>query len=48
MKKLMIGKGGNDSLSIEHKDEIQGFFHKSMELLISSIINLKYVEKTYI
>ena len=30
---------GNDSLSIEHKKEIQVFFPKSSYLLISSILN---------
>ena len=29
---------GNDSLSIEHKEEIH-IFHKSMDMLISSILN---------
>ena len=29
---------GNDSLSIEHKEEIR-IFHKSMDLQISSILN---------
>ena len=28
-------KDGNDSLSIEHKEEIKVIFHKSMDLLIS-------------
>ena len=37
--KLKIGKDGNDSLSIEHKDELQIIFHKFMDLLISSILN---------
>ena len=32
-------KDGNDSLSIEHKEEIQVIFHKSIDLLISSILN---------
>ena len=32
----MIEKDGNDSLPIEHKEEIH-IFHKSMYLLISSI-----------
>ena len=32
-------KDGNDSLPIEHKQEIQVIFHKSMNLLISSILN---------
>ena len=31
-------KDGNDSLSIEHKVEIN-IFHKSMDLLISSTLN---------
>ena len=30
---------GDDSLSIEHKEEIQVIFHKSMDLLTSSIFN---------
>ena len=34
--KLKIEIEGNDSLSIEHKEEIH-IFHKSMDLLISSI-----------
>ena len=33
---LKIGKDGNNSLSIEHKEEIH-IFHKSMDLIISSI-----------
>ena len=33
-----IEKDGNNSLSIEHKEEIL-IFHKSMDLLISSILN---------
>ena len=36
--KLKIEKDGNDSLSIEHKEEIY-IFHKSMDLLISNILN---------
>ena len=32
-------KDGNDSLSIEHKEEIQVIFYKSMDLLIISIPN---------
>ena len=36
--KLKIEKDRNDSLSIEHKEEIR-IFHKSMDLLISSILN---------
>ena len=35
---LKIEKDGNESLSIGHKEEIQ-IFHKSMDLLISSIPN---------
>ena len=38
-RKPKIEKDGNDSLPIEHKEEIQVIFHKSMDLLISSIIN---------
>jgi hypothetical protein len=34
----MIEIDGNDSLSIDHKEEIP-IFHKSMDLLLSSIIN---------
>jgi hypothetical protein len=36
---LKIDKGGNDSLSHECKEEIQVIFHKSMDLLTSSILN---------
>ena len=32
-------KSGNGSLSHEHKEEIQVIFHKSMDLLTSSIFN---------
>ena len=35
---MKIEIDGNDSLRIEHKEEIH-IFHKSMELLISSILN---------
>ena len=38
--KLNIGKDGNDSLFIEHKEEIQIIFHKSMNLLIGSKLNI--------
>ena len=34
----MIEKDGNDGLSIEHKEEIR-IFHKSMDLLISGMLN---------
>jgi hypothetical protein len=34
----MNEKYGNDSLSIEHKEEIH-IYHKSMDLLTSSILN---------
>ena len=34
-----LKKDGNDSLSIEHKEEIQVILRKSMDLLISSILN---------
>ena len=37
--KLKIEKGGNDSSSTEHKEEIQVMFHKSMDLLTSNILN---------
>ena len=30
---------GNDSLSHEHKEEIKVIFHKSLDLLISRILN---------
>ena len=36
---LKIKKDGNDSLSIEQKEERQIIFHQSMDLLISSILN---------
>ena len=36
--KLKIEKGGNESLSIEHKDEIQVIFHKSMDWLIRACL----------
>ena len=36
---MKIEKDGDDSLSIEHKEEIKVIFHKSMDLLISSILN---------
>ena len=39
-RKLMIEKGENDSLSIERKEEIQIFFYKLMDLLISSIFRV--------
>jgi hypothetical protein len=32
-------KSGNNSLSHKHKEEIQVIFHKSMGLLIGSILN---------
>ena len=38
-RKLKIEKYVNHSLSIEHKEEIQGIFHKFMGLLIYSIHN---------
>ena len=34
-------ESGNESLSIEHKEEIHPFFHKYTDLLISSILNNK-------
>ena len=34
---LKTGSGGNNSLSHEHKEEIQVILHKSMDLLTSSI-----------
>ena len=40
MRKLKIEKGGNYSLSHEHKEVIQIIFHKSMNLIISSILNI--------
>jgi hypothetical protein len=36
---LKIENDGNDSLSIEHKEKIQFIFLKSIDLLISSILN---------
>jgi hypothetical protein len=38
MRKLKIEKDGDDSLSIEHKEEIH-IFRKFMDLLISSVLN---------
>ena len=38
-EKLKIEKGGNDTLSHEHQEEIQVFFQKSMDLLTGSILN---------
>jgi len=35
---LEIERDGNDSLSIEHREEIH-IFHKSMDMLIISILN---------
>ena len=32
-------KDGNDSLSIDYKEEIKVIFHKSTDLLISSTLN---------
>ena len=37
-RKLKIEKDGNDSLSVEHKEEIH-IFQKSMDLLTSRILN---------
>ena len=39
LKRKLIEKSGNNSVSHKHKEEIQIIFHKSMELLISSIPN---------
>ena len=36
---LKIKKDGNDSLSIEHKEGIQIISHKSMDLLMCSLLN---------
>ena len=36
---------GNVSLSIEHKEEIH-IFHKSMDLLICSVLNTRYYRCT--
>ena len=36
-KKIFL-KGGNNSLSHEHKEEIQVLFHKSMELLTTKMM----------
>jgi hypothetical protein len=36
---MKIEKNGNDSLSIEHKEEIQVTFLRSMDLVITNIIN---------
>ena len=38
-RKLKIEKDGNESLSTEHKEEIQVIFHKSINLLIGSILD---------
>ena len=46
-KQVLRAKGGGSlklkkvetSLSIEHKEQIQDIYHKSMDLLISSILN---------
>ena len=38
MRKLNVGKDGNDSSSIEYKEEIHVIFHKSKNQLISNII----------
>ena len=40
-------KGGNDSLSHEHKEKIQLIFHKSMNLLKGSIFNNKTPNDTF-
>ena len=37
-KKLKIEKDGNDSLPIEHKDEIKAILHESLGLIIRSIL----------
>ena len=37
---MKVEEGGNDSLSIEHKEEIHVIFHKSMDLLISNILHI--------
>ena len=42
-RKLKIEKDGYDSLSIEHKGEIQVIFHTTMDLLISSIPNILFM-----
>ena len=36
---LKIKKGGNDILSIKHREELQVILFKSTDLLISSILN---------
>ena len=36
---MKIEKDGNDCLSFELKDEMQVIFHKSMDMLISNILN---------
>jgi hypothetical protein len=36
---MKIENGENDSLSIGHTEKIQVSFHKSIDLLISSILN---------
>ena len=38
-RKLKIDKHGDDSLSIKHMEEIQVIFLKSMDILISRILN---------
>ena len=39
MRKLKIEKDGNNSLSIEPKEEMPIIFHKSIDVLINSIPN---------
>ena len=43
MRKLKIEKDGNVSLSIEHKEGIPITFHKSMDLLIRSIMMMMMI-----
>ena len=46
--KLKVEKDGNDSLSIEHKEEIQIIFRMYMDLLIKRILNYNYDDKIII
>ena len=41
-------KGRNDSFSHEHKNEIKVIFHKSIDLLISCILNNNNINNTYL
>ena len=47
-RKLKIEKGGNDSLSVEHKEDIKYIFYKSKDLLRSSVLNYINNIKSYL